>query len=206
MALSVDDTQAASRAMQGEFLATKALALSVTGLSPEECRLLTRRATEITTCVEARAYAACAAAVAIERSGGSADEVISHLQEAEMLGVWDAIVATVRAVPALLSLLAEAGAVDSFLTQALRSSADHDLARRAGLDLGRRARVGSQRALLSPREREVLELVKQGLTNREIARALFLSEATVKVHVRHILDKTGTRTRTEAATSTDFDV
>src|SRR5438874_5125452 len=72
-ALAVDETQAASRAMQGEFLATKALALAVAGLSPEKCRLLTRRATEITTCVEARAYAACAAAVAIERSGGSAD-------------------------------------------------------------------------------------------------------------------------------------
>jgi DNA-binding NarL/FixJ family response regulator len=47
---------------------------------------------------------------------------------------------------------------------------------------------------------EVLELVRQGLTNREIAKSLFISETTVKVHLRHIMDKTGTRTRTEAAT------
>ena len=66
-------------------------------------------------------------------------------------------------------------------------------------------RIGAQKPGLSPRERDVFELIKQGLTNREIARTLFLSEATVKVHVRHILEKTGTRTRTEAATSTDFE-
>jgi two-component system nitrate/nitrite response regulator NarL len=47
---------------------------------------------------------------------------------------------------------------------------------------------------------DVLELVRQGLTNRGIAKTLFISEATVKVHVRHIMDKVGARTRTEAAT------
>jgi len=52
---------------------------------------------------------------------------------------------------------------------------------------------------LSPREREVLELVAGGLRNREIADALFLSEATVKTHVRHVLDKLRLRNRAEAA-------
>jgi two-component system nitrate/nitrite response regulator NarL len=52
---------------------------------------------------------------------------------------------------------------------------------------------------LTPREREVFALIGQGKTNREIAKALFLAETTVKVHVRHILRKLGVRTRTEAA-------
>ena len=52
---------------------------------------------------------------------------------------------------------------------------------------------------LSKREREVLELLCQGMTNREIANALYISEVTVKVHVRHILKKLSVRSRTEAA-------
>jgi DNA-binding NarL/FixJ family response regulator len=52
---------------------------------------------------------------------------------------------------------------------------------------------------ISAREKEVLDLVAQGLKNREIAHKLFITEATVKVHVRHILEKLGVKSRTEAA-------
>ena len=55
------------------------------------------------------------------------------------------------------------------------------------------------KAGLTRRERDVLGLVSAGKTNREIAQSLFLSESTVKVHVRHVLRKIGARTRTEAA-------
>ncbi len=50
-------------------------------------------------------------------------------------------------------------------------------------------------ASLTEREREVWVAIAQGLTNSEIAEALFVSETTVKTHVGHILAKTGVRDR-----------
>jgi DNA-binding NarL/FixJ family response regulator len=52
---------------------------------------------------------------------------------------------------------------------------------------------------LTPREAEVLGLLAQGLTNREIAGQLFVSVGTVKVHVERILAKLGVSDRTQAA-------
>ncbi|MCI0440014.1 MAG: response regulator transcription factor [Chloroflexi bacterium] len=52
---------------------------------------------------------------------------------------------------------------------------------------------------LSDREREVLSLVAQGSTNREIAETLIITQNTVKVHLRNILDKLNLRNRQQAA-------
>jgi two-component system nitrate/nitrite response regulator NarL len=55
------------------------------------------------------------------------------------------------------------------------------------------------RARLSSRQLEVLRLIELGQTNKEIAKALGISVATVKLHVQAILNVTGARNRTEAA-------
>ncbi len=51
---------------------------------------------------------------------------------------------------------------------------------------------------LTPREAEVLRLIAAGQSNREIARSLFVTEATVKTHVNRIFAKTGARDRAQA--------
>ncbi len=53
---------------------------------------------------------------------------------------------------------------------------------------------------LTPREREVLDLLAGGLSNREISGRLFITERTVKFHVSAILEKLGAANRTEAVT------
>ncbi len=57
-------------------------------------------------------------------------------------------------------------------------------------------KLGSpRRSELTPREHEVAELVEQGLRNRDIARNLGIQTGTVKIHLKHIFEKTGVRGR-----------
>jgi len=51
---------------------------------------------------------------------------------------------------------------------------------------------------ITRRELEILELIAQGLSNREIADKLFVSESTVKTHSSRVFDKLGARRRTQA--------
>ena len=64
--------------------------------------------------------------------------------------------------------------------------------------LRHRELAASRRPTLTGREIEVLQLVAQGYTSREIGERLYISENTVKNHVRNILDKLGLHSRNEA--------
>jgi DNA-binding CsgD family transcriptional regulator len=72
------------------------------------------------------------------------------------------------------------------------------LARRGRLDLPGVGRVPDAAAVLTPREAEVLRLLAQGRTNRQIGAELYMSEKTASVHVSRILAKLGAGGRTEA--------
>ena len=78
------------------------------------------------------------------------------------------------------------------------------LAERARAELqsgpGRPARTElTGRNALTPAEWRVCRQAAEGRSNREIAKTLFISESTAKVHVRHIFEKLGVHTRAEAA-------
>ena len=55
-----------------------------------------------------------------------------------------------------------------------------------------------QTDILTPREREILQLLADGMSNADVAAKLFISQETVKSHVRHILAKLEADTRTQA--------
>ena len=71
--------------------------------------------------------------------------------------------------------------------------------RRAGSGSTATSRTAAQLPLLTPRQREILELIDSGLMNKEIARALSIELTTVKNHVHHILEKLGVTHRAAAA-------
>jgi DNA-binding NarL/FixJ family response regulator len=87
---------------------------------------------------------------------------------------------------------------EAVLGEIVREAHDHSLATQAGLSSVLSA-IPQKPSLLSRREREVHNLISQGFTNKRIAETLFISESTVKVHVRHIFEKLNVRSRTEAA-------
>jgi DNA-binding CsgD family transcriptional regulator len=97
------------------------------------------------------------------------------------------------------------GAARAAYQTAVRLGAEHlrstleALARRGRLDLG--AGVPTERSLagLTPREVEVLRLLVEGRSNRQIAEQLFISGKTASVHVTNILAKLGVHSRLEAA-------
>jgi DNA-binding CsgD family transcriptional regulator len=112
---------------------------------------------------------------------------------ARVLAAQGEVAAAVVEARAALAIFDRIGAV----VDADRTAA---LLRNLGARTPARARVTREQAdTLTPREREVLDLLRQGLTNAEIGNRLFISTKTAEHHVGRVLTKLGVRSRAEAA-------
>jgi ATP/maltotriose-dependent transcriptional regulator MalT len=177
-----------------ELNCSRALVLACAGREEEALGLVA--SSPETRAVEPIVLASAVEAVVATKSGSP--DVVECVRRLEQLafeiGAVDLLVVSYRACPELLAVLlrAESGRVRELMRQA----GDLDLAEAAGRPIA----DGEDRTiLLSPREREVYELLRAGLSNREIAKLLFIEPSTVKVHAHKIYDKLGVRSRTALA-------
>jgi DNA-binding NarL/FixJ family response regulator len=142
---------------------------------------------------EVRNLSRWVAAIAAAVTGNATPTVARALRESVATGVIDGFVVAYRGFPSVLKAVAEDGRAVQDALPLLDRVGDRQQALAAGF-----ATTAPFEGTLSKREAEVYELLAAGRTNRAIAEALFISEVTVKVHVRHILQKLGAKTRTEA--------
>jgi DNA-binding NarL/FixJ family response regulator len=94
----------------------------------------------------------------------------------------------------LLAAIHTVVAGDSLLSPSVTRTVIDRLSRQPTPDIGSSTRLEE----LTPREREVLELIARGLSNKEIAATLVIEESTVKTHVKRILMKLRLRDRIQA--------
>lgn len=185
--------------MEGEVRSIRALALACSG-AIEEAEAEIAASESITTHLEARGLRAFAKVFVADRRGdeGARNAQLElALTESHTAGNADSFVVAYRMAPELLRFIGVTGlALSDFLLRPLVTY-DRRLAEKAGLNQ-RETRI-SPSTPLTDREAEVLDLLRQGMSNREIAQTLWIAQSTAKVHVRHIFEKLGVRSRTEAA-------
>lgn len=196
-AIEPPDATDSVKSMRGEVLASRALALATLGRLTEAVDIGSEAAC-LTQGIETKVLWPAVQAVVALRSRDSslnarAEELVTAAFEA---GGVDLLVCAYRSNPDLLATLLTAPSCVERTVYALGRAGDQNIAASMGLEV-----AGSldPRSTLSPREREVYDLVCAGLSNREIASRFFISEATVKVHVHHLFDKLGIRSRTALA-------
>jgi DNA-binding CsgD family transcriptional regulator len=160
--------------------------------------------------VEAAAWLARVEAEAARLHGDAAPELWQAAVEAFGFGhVYEEARSRWRLAEALLATGDRDGAADAAraahavavrLGAAPLRGAVEALVRRGrlGVALPGAARVSEANVVLTPREAEVLGLLAQGRTNRQVGKELFISEKTASVHVSNIIAKLGASGRTEA--------
>src|SRR5581483_7866425 len=183
----------AAPSMHGEYLATRAIGHALVG-NVDDAMLSAQLADATSISSEVRLLAEGARAI-VSAAQGDTDRAANLITLAHERQTWDPVVCCLRSSQGLADCLAGHDETRPVLSTLYGLSNDRGLARRAGL---RSATNGDPTAILTPREFEVLELMAQGFRNREIAEAFVISPSTVKIHVRHVLEKLGVRTRTQA--------
>jgi DNA-binding NarL/FixJ family response regulator len=189
------DLSTTTRSVRGELLGVQALALAAVGQVRRSTEMA-ESALKASIGVESSISAHCALAVAALNQSQQ-DVALSHattaLGRAVHTGMIESFVSAYRGCPELLVCLLQQREQHASLELLLTRAGDKQLVPESGANQERSVMS------LSPREKEVLALLAQGLSNAEIGRTLFISPVTVKVHVRHIYDKLGVRSRAAAA-------
>ena len=179
------DTAGVTSGMRAEYKATHGLALACAGDAGAQAAL--SEAEALSSIPEAAALVSCGRAVVALGTDAGIEGAARELERPFELLILDPLVISTRAFP---SLMKAAKATGRHLPQRLLDAMAAPVARSKREQL---------LASLTPREREVLELMTRGYTNREIASTLVIAEVTAKVHVRRVIKKLGVRSRTEAA-------
>jgi DNA-binding NarL/FixJ family response regulator len=179
---------------QAELVCSRALALASLGQT-DRARELAQSVRGLSSAVEPAVLICATDAVCALKAhdADSIDRVLELERTAFARGALDLLVTTYRSVPEVLSVLLHASDRRDHLLSLIRRAGDGDLAEFLGHPV---TAAADARQRLSPREREVYDLIVQGLKNREIARLLFIEESTVKAHAHRIYDKLGIRSRT----------
>jgi len=182
-----------THSLNGELTACYALAYAGGG-ELERATRHAKRALASSVATEIVITAPCALAVASSKAR-DASSAQSHAQRAleatTKSGMIESFVCAYRGCPELMvTLLSDVGTHED-LERILAAAGDASI---GPTDCGSHSVMK-----LSKREKEVLGLIGHGLSNAEIGQRLFISPVTVKVHVRHIFEKLGVKSRAEAA-------
>jgi ATP/maltotriose-dependent transcriptional regulator MalT len=190
--VAIPSGRTALAASAAEALCSRALALACVGRAAEAISLV--EGSPQSNAVEPVVLSSAVRAICSLRTGDrNATDRVGELEAtAVTTGAIDLLVTAYRACPEILSILLRSRQ-SCRVTDLVRRVGDADLAAVVGVPM---VEDGDRVSLLSPRERDVYELLRGGLTNRQIAKALFIEESTVKVHAHHIYDKLGIRSRT----------
>ena len=184
-----------TRSLGAELAACRALALAGTGHLEQSVALAVGALNSFGVEAVINAHAAQAiVAMRSDRHDHAAAHAQRSLQSAARTGMVESFVSAYRGFPELIVLLLEDKESHQDLGHILALAGDA-----VPLTVGESSRSPSSILRLSSREKEVLSLLAQGLSNPQIGRALFISPVTVKVHVRHIFEKLGVKSRAAAA-------
>ncbi len=179
--------------MFAELAATRALALVLADRVDESLQLIDS-IRGVSQGIEVQAIVAAVDAIgglklhSAEAIATAEDFAISTLAT----GAINLLVTAYRSSPELLTVLLRSKKCSDDIFRVVQRSRDEDLAVALGLPP---PSEDNRLAQLTARQREVYGLLRQGLTNREIATLLYITEATAKLHVQNIYDRTGVHSR-----------